>query len=147
MALFKRVRPRNGMEKAGLLPGLKRRAGSGGHLSREALAGAAADADLSLGTVFGIATFYSHLPMEPKGRNVIRICRCVPCDMKDAQGIVANIRKALGISPGETTPDGRFSVELVNCIGACDRAPAMLINDDLHGDLTPSRVSEILKSY
>lgn len=147
MALFKRVRPPSGLEKAGLLPELKRRAGNGSHLSREALAGAAADADLSLGTVFGVATFYSYLPVEPKGRNIIRICRCVPCDMKGAQWIVGSIQRALGISPGETTPDGRFSVELVNCIGACDRAPAMLVNDDLHGNLTPEKMSDILKSY
>ena len=53
----------------------------------------------------------------------------------------------LGISPGGTTPDGRFSFELTNCIGACDKAPAMLINDEVHGHLTPEKIAEILRSY
>ena len=147
MALIKRDKSPNGEGSAGLLAELKGKAGNGCHLSVEMLSETARKAHLSLGTVFGISTFYSFLPVEPKGRNIIRICRCVPCDMKEAQVIVGSIKKELGVFPGETTPDGRFSVELVNCIGACDRAPAMLINDDLHGNLTPERISGILKSY
>jgi len=61
--------------------------------------------------------------------------------------IIENVQKVLGISPGATTPDGRFSFELTNCIGACDQAPAMLINDEVHGHLTPEKIAEILRSY
>jgi NADH-quinone oxidoreductase subunit E len=61
--------------------------------------------------------------------------------------IVESVHKVIGIGPGETTPDGRFSFELTNCIGACDKAPAMLVNHDVHGNLTPDRISEALKSY
>jgi len=57
------------------------------------------------------------------------------------------VEKAIGIRPGETTPDGRFSFELTNCIGACDQAPAMLINDEVYGNLTPGMISEILESH
>ena len=57
------------------------------------------------------------------------------------------MEKEIGIKPGETTSDGRFSLQLTNCIGACDEAPAMLINNDVHVDLTPSKISQILKAY
>jgi NADH:ubiquinone oxidoreductase subunit E len=61
--------------------------------------------------------------------------------------VIAGIEKAVGIKPGETTPDGRFSLQLSNCIGACDMAPAMMVNHDVHGNLTSGRIPEILKSY
>ena len=67
--------------------------------------------------------------------------------MKGAQMIVEGIRREFGIEPGQTTPDGRFSLELTNCIGACDEAPAVLVNDDIHGGLTPDKLSSILKKY
>jgi NADH:ubiquinone oxidoreductase subunit E len=67
--------------------------------------------------------------------------------MKNAPLIIESVEKAIGIRPGETTPDGRFSFELTNCIGACDLAPAMLINDEVYGGLTPGRISEILESH
>ena len=61
--------------------------------------------------------------------------------------MAAAIEKELGISPGETTSDGRFTFELTNCIGACDQAPAMLVDDEVYGDLTPEKIGEILKSF
>jgi NADH:ubiquinone oxidoreductase subunit E len=67
--------------------------------------------------------------------------------MKGAHTVVESLRKELGIAPGETTPDGRFSLELTNCIGACDEAPAMLVNDDIHGGLTPEKLGTVLKDY
>ena len=61
--------------------------------------------------------------------------------------MIANIGEVLGISPGETTADGRFSFELTNCIGACDQAPAMLVDDEVHGQLTPDKIADVLRSY
>jgi NADH-quinone oxidoreductase subunit E len=97
--------------------------------------------------VYGVATFYSFLAVKPKGRHVIRICRSEPCHIKDAVKVVAAIEKAIAIAPGQTTPDGRFTFEYTNCIGACDMAPAMLVNDDLHGNLTAEKIPQILQSY
>ena len=97
--------------------------------------------------VYGVTTFYSFLSVKPLGRNVIRVCKSVPCYLKHAEMIIENVQKVLGILPGETTVDGRFSLELTNCIGACDQAPAMLINDEVHGHLTADRIAEILRSY
>ena len=97
--------------------------------------------------VYGVATFYSFLSTRPLGRNVIRICRSLPCYLKKSQMIIKSVEDKIGIKPGEATPDGKFSFELTNCIGACDGAPAMLINSDVHVNLTPRKISQILKTY
>ena len=130
-----------------LLARIKQTQAKAGHVSRADLAKTAQDLDISLSEAYGTATFYSFISTEPLGRNVIRICKSVPCGLKDAEMIIDTMAKEFGLLPGQTTPDGRFSLELTNCIGACDAAPAMLVNDDLHGDLTPARIVEILKTY
>ena len=97
--------------------------------------------------IFGVSSFYSFLSLKPRGRYVIRICKSLPCHLQEAQMIIVGIQELLGIAPGEVTKDGKFSFELTNCIGACDLAPAMLINDEVHGNLTPEKISKILQEY
>ncbi len=133
--------------RAELLPALKRELKKNGCLTREIMDTVAGRSGLPLNEIYGVATFYAYLPLAPLGQYVIKVCRCLPCDMKDAQAVIGGIKQELGIAPGETTADGKFSLELVNCIGACDQAPAMLINAKLYGNLTPQRIVEILKSY
>jgi NADH:ubiquinone oxidoreductase subunit E len=116
-------------------------------LTRETLAGVAEAAGLLPHEVYGVATFYSFLGAKPRGRNIIRICRSLPCHLKDYEMVAAAIEKKIGIEPGETTEDGRFTFELTNCIGLCDQAPAMLVNEDPHGYLTPQKISQILDGY
>ena len=118
-----------------------------GCLTREFMAEVAQSLDIPLSETYGVATFYAFLSTEPRGSNVIRICKSVPCYLRNAQIVIESVREEIGIEPGETTADGKFSFELTNCIGACDRAPAMLVNGDVHGNLTPDKISEILKSY
>lgn len=118
-----------------------------GYVSREALADIANSFGMSIGDVYGIATFYSFLSVKPVGRNVIRICRSLPCHLKDGDKIIESLSKLLGVGPGETTGDRRFTLELTNCIGACDEAPAMLVNGDLHGNLTSEGIAKILEAY
>ena len=130
-----------------LLMLLKRSQSEHNYLSGESIIAVARSLDIPINEVFGVATFYSFLSTEPQGRNVIRICKSVPCYLKESQMIIECVENQIGIRPGETTADGRFSFELTNCIGACDMAPAMLVNDDVHGHLTPARISDILKSY
>jgi len=132
---------------AGLLPKLKSEVEQKGYLSRETLAGVAGQADLPLNSVYGVASFYTYLPVSVVGKNVIKVCNCLPCEMKQASAVVEGIRREIGIGPGQTTPDGKFTLELVGCIGACDQAPAMLINDRLYGNLTAEGIAGILKSY
>jgi NADH:ubiquinone oxidoreductase subunit E len=103
--------------------------------------------NLPFSCVYGVVTFYSFLSTRPMGRNVIRMCKNVPCWLKNADGNIENVKKMLGIGSGETTPDGRFSLELTNCIGACDKAPAMMVNNDTHDSLTDEKTAEILETY
>lgn len=138
--------PAQGKDHAELLVLLKEVQNKCGYLSEELLAELAKSLNMSLSDVYGVATFYSFLSTKPQGRNVIRICQCLPCFLKNSPSIVESVEKEIGIKPGETTPDGKFSFELTNCIGACDRAPAMMINHDVHSDLTPRKISQILKT-
>ncbi len=118
-----------------------------GGVSEESIAEVAQSLNISKSEVYGVATFYSFLSTRPLGRNVIRVCQSLPCYLKNSLMIIESVGKELSVKPGETTPDNKFSLELTNCIGACDKAPAMLINSDVHGDLTPEKISQILKSY
>ena len=118
-----------------------------GHVSETFIAATAETLGLSVGEVYGVTTFYSFLSTKPAGKHMIRVCKSVPCCMKDAEMIIDWIKAELAIDPGETTADSRFSFELINCIGACDLAPAMLIDDMVFGPLTREKISEILKSF
>ncbi len=117
-----------------------------GFVSEARIAEVAESLNVSQSEVYGVATFYSFLSVKPRGRNVIRVCKSLPCYLKNSLMIIESIAAELGIQPGKTTPDMKFSFELTNCIGACDKAPAMLINSDVHGDLTPEKIAQILKS-
>jgi NADH-quinone oxidoreductase E subunit len=118
-----------------------------GYVPEEVMAKLAEALDIPIHEVYGVASFYSFLSIKPLGRNVIRICKSLPCYLKHCQTIIETVEKELGIRPGKTTPDGRFSFQLTNCIGLCDRAPAMMINNDAHMDLTPKKIARILKNY
>ena len=100
--------------------------------------------NMTVSDIYGIATFYSFLSVKPQGSYVIRVCKSLPCYLKSAEVIAEAVEKELGITQGETTPDGQFTFELANCIGLCDHAPAMLINQDPHLDLTPEKIKKIL---
>ncbi|OGO24473.1 MAG: hypothetical protein A2144_01790 [Chloroflexi bacterium RBG_16_50_9] len=118
-----------------------------GYLTPEFMTELAGTLQVPVNDVYGVASFYTFLATRPLGRNVIRICKSLPCYLKNCQVIIETVEKEIGIKPGETTPDGRFSFELTNCIGLCDRAPAMLINHDPHLDLTRQKIPRILQQY
>lgn len=138
--------PAQGRGQEKLLLRLKEAQSKFGYLPKELMAELAESLCLPISDVYGVATFYSFLATKPQGRNVIRICKSLPCFLKDSQTIIDSVEKEIGIKPGETTPDGRFSFELTNCIGACDEAPAMMLNDEVHVNLTPGKISQILKA-
>ena len=134
-------------QRGNLLAVLKQAQARSGHVSRVAVGEAAQSLGLTVSETYGVATFYSFLSAKPLGRNVIRICQNLPCHFQGGEQIMEAISEEIGIGVGQTTDDGKFSLEMTNCIGACDTAPAMLINGDVHGDLTPGKVREIMKSY
>ena len=133
--------------QADLLERLKQAQHRYGYLPEKTIARIAKALDMPIGEVYGVATFYSFLATKPQGRNIIRVCKSLPCFLKNYRMIIESIENEMGIKPGETTPDGRFSFQLTNCICACDKAPAMMINSDVHTDLTPGKIAQILQAY
>jgi NADH:ubiquinone oxidoreductase subunit E/Pyruvate/2-oxoacid:ferredoxin oxidoreductase delta subunit len=134
-------------KRATLLPLLKAQQAQKGFVSKTFMIKTAEALGLTLGEVYGVATFYAFVSEKPRGRHIIRICKDVPCFIKNGLGIIDGVQAAIGIAPGETTADGRFSFMLASCIGACDKAPAMLVDDDVHGNLTPEKIDKILRKY
>lgn len=116
-------------------------------LSRLDMVDVARELDMSAADVFGTATFYSFLDTEPRGKYIIRICKTISCAMKGKNEILTTIQEILKLNLGETSPDKKFSLLETNCIGWCHKAPAMLINDTPYTDLTPEKVTEILREY
>lgn len=147
MAAIREGAPSREKDRDNLLVLLKRAQEEFGCVTEEAIAEVAKSLNVSISEVYGVATFYSFLSKKSLGRNVIRVCQSLPCYLKNSQMIIKSLADEIGIRPGETTPDGRFSFELANCIGACDKAPAMLINHDVHGNLTPAKIARILRAY
>ena len=97
--------------------------------------------------VDGVATFYSRIYRKPVGRNVILICDSVSCMIMGYESLYGNLSRKLGVSFGETTSDGRFTLLPVSCLGDCDNAPAMMINNDHFNKLTVEKIDELLGNY
>ncbi|NGY05040.1 NADH-quinone oxidoreductase subunit NuoE [Solimonas terrae] len=95
----------------------------------------------------GVATFYSLIFRKPVGRHVIKVCDSISCFLTGYDEIRAALERALGIRYGQTTADGRFTLLPICCLGACDKGPTLMIDDDLHGDVTPDKVATMLEAY
>lgn len=95
----------------------------------------------------GVATFYSLIFRQPVGRHVITVCDSISCHLTGYDELRSALEARLGIRHGQTTPDQRFTLLPICCLGACDRGPTMMIDDDLHGDVTPEALDAILKAY
>ena len=97
--------------------------------------------------VEGVATFYSQIFRQPVGRHIIRVCDSMVCYIGGHENLIQTIAEKLGIAPGGTTEDGRFTLLPVCCLGNCDKAPAMMIDDDTHGNLDPDSLLQLLEQY
>ena len=100
-----------------------------------------------ISSIYGVVTFYSQFHLNPRGRNIIRVCQGTACHVRGGKLILEEVEKELGVKAGHTTEDLRFTVETVACIGACGLAPVMQINEDTHGRLTPEKIALILEKY
>lgn len=94
----------------------------------------------------GVATFYNLIFRRPVGRHVVLLCDSVSCWVMGQERLVEHLRRRLGVAPGETTADGRFTLLPTVCLGFCDHAPAMMVDDETHGDLDPQRLDAALES-
>ena len=97
--------------------------------------------------IYGVATFYAQFSMSPKGKYVVSVCLGTACYVKGAGKVLEEVEKSLGIEDGECTPDGKFSLEVCRCVGACGLAPVMIVAGDVYGKMTPDRVEGILAKY
>ena len=118
-----------------------------GWVSDESVRDIAQILEISNEEVDGVATFYSRIYRKPVGRNVILICDSVSCMIMGYGSIYEYISEKLGIDFGETTSDGRFTLLPISCLGDCDHAPAIMINEDHYNNLTVGKVEELLASY
>ncbi|WP_291318573.1 NAD(P)H-dependent oxidoreductase subunit E [Desulfonatronospira sp.] len=97
--------------------------------------------------IFGVASFYSLFSLKPRGRNIIRVCTGTACHVKGADMVMRRLKQTYHLEDGSTTPDRRFTLESVRCMGACGLAPAMTINQATHGHITADQALKLLQEY
>ena len=102
---------------------------------------------IPMAEIYGVITFYSRFTLTPKGKYNIQVCLGTACYVKGADKVLEKLEQLLGIKAGETTEDGKFSIQDTRCVGACGLAPVMVINEEVYGKVTPDMVEEILIKY
>lgn len=117
------------------------------YLPRPALTYLSAKIGIPYSQIYGVATFYSTFSLEPRGRNIISICTGTACHVRGAERIREKIGGQINISDGQTTPDGRFTLETVRCIGCCSLGPVVKINEDMHGRISTEEIEKVLDHY
>jgi len=145
--LVKELSAKHGQKRESLMPILQAIVQKYNYLTDEAMVEVARELDISAAEVYGTASFYTFLDTQEKGKYVIRVCKTITCSMKGKSDIIHTIEEILKIKVGETTSDNQFSLVETNCIGWCHKAPAILINELPYTELTPEKVSEIIKDY
>ena len=103
--------------------------------------------DVALEKVYGVVTFYSQFSLTPKGKYKISVCLGTACYVRGAEKILEEFKRQLKISIGETTPDGKFSIDCLRCVGACGLSPVVLIGNKVYGRLLPEQVKDIINEY
>jgi NADH:ubiquinone oxidoreductase subunit E len=134
-------------EKGALIPLLQDTQEAYGYLDEKVMRALARGAGYQLSQVYGVATFYTQFRLEPIGEHLIRVCHGTACHVAGAELISEEISNLLGIKDGQTTPDMKFTVESVMCVGACSLSPIMIVDSDTHGKLKPANVRRVLKKY
>ena len=102
---------------------------------------------IEVAEVYGVVTFYSRFTLKPKGKYAISVCMGTACFVKGGEQILERVKQKLGIEEGQTTEDGKFSIDATRCIGACGLAPVFTVNEEVYGKATPQKVDEVIKEY
>lgn len=140
------IRKRYPTNEAALLPALHiAQRFWGGWLPDEAIQAVARELDLAEAKVYGVVTFYDLYHQKPVGRHRIRVCTNLSCQLRGSEEIMETLHQELGVEEDEVTPDGRCSYVHFECLGSCDTAPMMMVDDTYQENLTPGRVRQILK--
>lgn len=122
-------------------------ANEGKYLTEEDLKEVSKYLNVSRSEVMGVVTFYTMFSVKERGKHVVRVCVSPPCQMMGSDTIMGYLKKALGVKEGQTTNDNLFTLESAACLGVCAVAPAMMIDEEVYGNLTPEKIDEIIKKY
>jgi len=117
------------------------------YIPRAGMEALAAYLDCPLSSLYSMATFYKALSLKPKGKHIIKLCDGTACHIRGASNLVGGVSRLLGIGADETTGDGLFSLELVNCLGSCALAPVMVVDGTYYGKVTLEKLPKILEQY
>ena len=143
---FERLLTRYPDREAVILPALHLAQKEQGYVSGEAIVHIAELLGTSPARIEGAATFYTMYNRKPVGKYHVQICRNISCSLLGAEHLIEHVARKLGVSPGETTPDGKFTLTKVECLGSCGTAPVMQVNDDYHENLDAAKIDAILEN-
>jgi NADH-quinone oxidoreductase subunit E len=132
-------------ERRSLIPALQAVQAQVGYLPKEALRRVAKHLEVPESTVFGVASFYEQFHLTRQGEHQIRICEGTGCYIQGSARLADAVQRELGIGPGETTPDGKFTLERVACFGACALSPVVMIDGKVSGNMTPTKVLNLIE--
>ena len=117
------------------------------YISEESIKNIAQKLEIPVNVVYSVVTFYNAFSLQPKGKYIVQVCMGTACHVRGAQKVLEELERRLGICAGETTENRLFSLETVNCLGACALGPIIAINGEFYGDMIASKVPELLKKY
>jgi NADH-quinone oxidoreductase subunit E len=118
-----------------------------GYLPREALQETSQGLGVPVSRVYSVATFFKAFSLTPRGRHLINVCLGTACHVRGSDKVLEQIEKELNIKAGGTTPDLKYTLETVNCVGSCALGPMVIVGEDYHGEMTPEAVGAVLKNY
>jgi len=134
-------------QKGATIPTLQKVQEELGYLPEEAISEIATFLGLTKNEVYGVASFFAQFRFERQGEHVVKLCQGTACHVRGGRRILETVRQALGIEPGETTEDYKFSFEIVTCFGACALAPVMVVDKTVNGRMTTVKAKQIMANY
>ena len=134
-------------KEGALIEVLHKAQGLFGYLPQDVQAFVAKKLNIPVSKVYGVVTFYSYFTIKPRGQYVINVCMGTACFVRGSGAVLDEFQKVLGIKTGETTADGKYTIEVLRCVGACGLAPVVTINDKVYGHVTVDQVDKILGEY
>lgn len=141
---IERLAEKHGHDRSALLPILQEIQKKHNYVSDHAQQEVARMLDIHPVEVYSVVSFYAFLSSSPKGRNIVRLCQTIMCDMQGKASVAQAIERELGVKFGETTKDKKVTLEYANCLGMCDQGPAMIVNDKVYSHLTPEKAVQII---
>ena len=135
------------VKKGGLIPILQEVQAQLGFLPQESLETISRELKIPPAEIFGVATFYAQFHLQPRGRHIVRVCRGTACHVRGSLKVLEKVKELTGVGENQTTPDLRYTLEPVACLGACGLSPVMMVDTQTFGRLTPDKVKGILDKF